>query len=42
MEPDADVEVKLSARKRFEEGQWAFDLKDSGMVFAVVAEDRAE
>ena len=42
MEPDADVEVKLSARKGFEEGQWAFDLKASGMVFAVVAEDRAE
>lgn len=42
MEPDTDVEVELSTRDGFEEGQWAFDLKDSGMVFAVVAEDRAE
>ena len=42
MEPDTDVEVEISPRKGFEDGQWAFDLKDSGMVFAVVAEDRAE
>lgn len=42
MEPDTDVEVELSTRKGFEEGQWAFDLKDSGMVFAVVAEDHTE
>lgn len=42
MEPDTDVEVEISVREGFEEGQWAFDLKDSGMVFAVVAEDRAE
>lgn len=42
MEPDTDVEVELSTRDGFEEGQWAFDLKDSGMVFAVVAEDCAE
>ena len=42
MEPDTDVQVEISPRKGFEDGQWAFDLKDSGMVFAVVAEDRAE
>ena len=42
MEPDTDVEVELSARKGFEGGQWAFDLRDSGMVFAVLAEDRRD
>lgn len=42
MEPDTDIEVELWTRKGFEKGQWAFDLKDSGMVFAVVAEDRAD
>lgn len=42
MEPDTDVPVEISPRKGFEDGRWAFDLKDSGMVFAVVAEDRAE
>ena len=41
MEPDTDIEVELSTRKGFEEEQWAFDLKDSGTVFAVVVEDRA-
>ena len=41
-ESDTDVEVELSLRKGFEEGQWAFDLQDSGMVSAVVAEDRAD
>lgn len=42
MEPDTDVQVEISRRKGFEDGQWAFDLKDLNMVSAVVAEDRAE
>ena len=42
MEPDTDIEVELSPRKGLEDGQWAFDLQNSGMVFAVVAEDCAE
>ena len=42
MEPDTDVEVEVSPRKGFEDGLWAFELRDSGMVFAVVAEDCAE
>ena len=41
MEPDTDVEVEILSRKGFEDGQWAFELKDSDMVFAVVAEDHA-
>lgn len=39
MEPDSDVEVEVSAREGFEGGQWTFGLKDSEMIFAVVAED---
>jgi len=42
MEPDTDIEVEVSARKGFEDGRWAFGLKDSGKIFAIVAEDRAE
>ena len=42
MEPDTDIEVEVSARKGFEDGRWAFGLRDSRKIFAVVAEDRAE
>ena len=42
MEKDSDGEVEIWIRNGLEEGQWAFDLEDSGTVFAVVAEDRAE
>lgn len=38
MEPDSDIEVELFPRKRYEVGQCAFSLKDSGKIFAVVAE----
>lgn len=40
MEPDTDVEVKISARDGAEHGRWAFGLKDSKVIFAVVDEDR--
>lgn len=39
MEPDSDVEVEVSMREGFEGGQWTFSLRNSGMIFAVVAED---
>ena len=42
LEPDHDVEVEVSARERFEDGRWAFGLKDSGMIFAMVTEDEEE
>lgn len=42
MEPDTDIEVEVSTRKGFEDGSWAFALKDSGKIFAVVAEDCPE
>ena len=42
LEPDHDVEVEVSARKGFEDGRWAFGLKDSGMIFAMVTEDQEE
>ncbi|MCJ1244726.1 hypothetical protein MMC30_001925 [Trapelia coarctata] len=42
MEPDIDIEVEVSTREGSEHGRWAFGLKDSGKVFAVVAEDRSE
>ncbi len=41
-EPDTDIEVEVSTRKGFEDGSWAFALKDSGKIFAVVAEDCPE
>ncbi|PQE14176.1 cytochrome P450 protein [Rutstroemia sp. NJR-2017a BVV2] len=41
MEPDTDIEVIASARKGFEDGKWAFSLRDSEMILAVVDEDRA-
>ncbi|KAH8651557.1 cytochrome P450 [Tricladium varicosporioides] len=40
MEPDTDIEVEVSPRKGFEEGRWAFGLRDSKMIFAVVHEDQ--
>ena len=42
MEPDTDIEIEVSTRDSFEAGRWMFDLKDSGKIFAVVAEDRGE
>lgn len=39
MEPDTDIEVELSLRKGYEDGRWAFGLKDSEKIFAVAAED---
>ena len=40
MEPDTDVEVSVSHRQGFQDGSWAFELKTSEDVFALVAEDR--
>ncbi len=42
MEPDTDIEVEVYPRKGFETGRWVCSLRDSGKVFAVVAEDREE
>lgn len=42
MEPDTDVEVEISIRKGFEDGRWAYDVKDSDEIFAIVAEDHAD
>ena len=40
MTPDNDIEVQVSLRKGYEDGTWAFRLKDSEKVFAMVAEDK--
>ena len=40
MEPDSDIEVEVASRKGYEVGHWTFSLKESGKIFAVVAEDR--
>lgn len=42
MEPDSDVEVTISERRGLDSSSWAFGLKDSEDVFAIVAEDRME
>lgn len=42
LEPDTDIEVVVEARKRFEDGRWAFGLRDAEMIFAVVHEDRTD
>lgn len=42
MEPDYDVNVEVFPRRGFENSRWAFGLKNSEMVFAMVAEDRSE
>ena len=39
LEPDHDIEVAVSVREGFDDGRWAFGLKDSGMIFAMVTED---
>lgn len=39
-EPDHDIEVDVTPRKGFEGGRWEFGLQDSGIVFAMVAEDK--
>lgn len=39
MEPDSDVEVEVSTREGFEGDRWTFSLRNSEMIFAVVAED---
>ncbi|KAL9086304.1 MAG: hypothetical protein Q9165_007219 [Trypethelium subeluteriae] len=38
MTPDNDIEVEVSLRKGYEEGEWAFGLKDSEKVFAMDVE----
>ncbi|MCJ1244535.1 hypothetical protein MMC30_001733 [Trapelia coarctata] len=38
-QPDYEIEVKVKARKGFEEGEWSFRLDDSDVVFATAAED---
>lgn len=38
MEPDDDIEVHVEARKGFD-GRWAFGLRDSEEIFAIVDED---
>lgn len=40
MEPDTDIEVSVARRSGYERDRWAFDLRTSDDVFAVVAEDR--
>ena len=39
LEPDQDVQVEVSARSGFEDGKWAFGLKNSGAIFALATED---
>ena len=39
MAPDNDVEVRVTLREGFEEGDWAFNLPDSELAFGIVAED---
>ncbi|ESZ97926.1 putative cytochrome P450 [Sclerotinia borealis F-4128] len=40
MEPDTDIDAIVSVREGFEDGRWAFGLRDSKIIFAVVEEDR--
>lgn len=42
MEPDTDIEAVVELRKGYEDGRWAFGLRDSEMNFAVVHEDRID
>ncbi|KAL8933917.1 MAG: hypothetical protein Q9216_006158 [Gyalolechia sp. 2 TL-2023] len=42
MEPDNDIEVEVTARQGFEDGEWEFKFADSDMVLAVVADDKLE
>ncbi|KAM3077156.1 hypothetical protein ACMFMG_003377 [Clarireedia jacksonii] len=39
MEPDTDIEVVASVRKGYEDGDWAFSLRDSEVIVPVVDED---
>lgn len=39
MEPYTDVEVKVSSRKLFENGQWVYGIEDFKSVFAMFAGD---
>lgn len=41
MEPDTDIEVEVRERHGYEGAGWSFNLRDSGDIFAVVAEDKA-
>ena len=41
LEPDHDVEVRILARKGYEDGRWAFSLKNAGIIFALATEDAA-
>ena len=38
-QPDHEVEVDVRTRKGFEEGEWAFRMDSSNMVFSMAAED---
>ena len=40
--PDNDIEVEVSLRKGYEEGEWAFTLNGSAKIFAMVDGDRDE
>ena len=40
MEPDTDIDVLVSKRAGFEDNRWAFGLRTSDNIFAMVAEDR--
>jgi Cytochrome P450 len=40
MEPDTDIDVEISLRQGFEDGKWAFSVKDSEKIFSMVAEDQ--
>lgn len=39
-QPDSEVEVEVWGRREFEEGEWAFRLDNSDVVFATAAEDQ--
>lgn len=38
-QPDYEIEAEVKARRGFEEGEWAFRLDNSDVVFATAAED---
>lgn len=38
-QPDQEIEVEVRAREGFEDGDWAFRLEGSELMFATVAED---
>ena len=38
-QPDHEIEAEVKVRNGFEEGEWAFRLDNSDVVFATAAED---